>query len=205
LQHVLLTHGDLQHIGGFDRIKSSFALKKTFTSPVSFRSGAYRKILNDLKAQPQQWQTVAAGDSLAGWTVLHPLASDDFSQADDKAVVLRRDIFGKSVLLLSDLGRLGQTAALARTNSLRANFVVSGLPTQSEALSKDMLSAIQPELIYITDTDFPATSRAPRKLKDRLAQRNGRALFGREEGAMTLTFGEDGCLVRTARSGDIAY
>ena len=140
------------------------------------------------------------GDQIGDWTVLHPESSDLFPQADDKAVVLRGTFFGKSILLLSDLGRLGQNALLERNKNLTSDFVVAGLPAQTEPLCNSLIEAIQPRLIVITDTEFPATERASRKLRDRLAGQKSSVIYCRESGAITFIFDEHGYAIRTARS-----
>ena len=68
---------------------------------------------------------------------------------------------GARVLLLSDLGRDGQSALLARTNDLRADIVIAGLPNEGEPLCDALLDAIQPKVIVIADSEFPAN--APRR------------------------------------------
>jgi len=55
---------------------------------------------------------------------------------------------------------------------LRADIVIAGLPTEGEPLSDALLDAIQPKIIIIADSEFPATRRAPAALLERLAQRN---------------------------------
>ncbi|MEO5802885.1 MAG: ComEC/Rec2 family competence protein [Verrucomicrobiota bacterium] len=205
LQTVLLTHGDLKHVGGLKSIQDNFSVLKILTSPVATKSTTYREILSELKNEPDRWQTVRAGDALGAWTVLHPQSSDQFPQADDKAVVLRGTFFGKTILLLSDLGRPGQKALLERTNSLAADFVISGLPAQTEPLCNQIVEAIQPRLILITDTEFPATERASRKIRERLAAQKAQVIYGRESGAVTFIFDEQGCVIRTARGERFDY
>lgn len=184
---VVLTHGDSRNIGGFSEIENRFAIKNIFTSALATRSAAYREIIAELKTRPAQWKTVSMGDQLDSWTVLHPQNSDQFSQADDKAVVLRGKVFGKTVLLLSDLGRPGQNVLMERHGNLRADIVVAGIPAQGEPLCDALLEKIQPSLIIITDCEFPATGRASAKLRDRLQKQKAKVVYCRNSGAITLT------------------
>ena len=71
--------------------------------------------------------------------VLHPAAGDDFDRADNDALVLPGKLNGVRVLLLSDLGRKGQNALLARTNDLRADVVIAGLTDDGEPLDDALL------------------------------------------------------------------
>lgn len=192
IANLILTHGDLRHVGGTERVEQSFTVRKISTSIVPFKSIAYREIISRLRNQPERWKPLGNGDTFGAWTVLHPVNSDEFSQADDKAIVLRGSVFGKKILLLSDLGRRGQNALLERHEDLRADIVVSGLPAQGEPLSDALLKKIQPGLIIITDCEFPATARAPRKLRERLSKQTARVIYCRDVGAVALKFDPDG-------------
>jgi beta-lactamase superfamily II metal-dependent hydrolase len=128
--------------------------------------------------------------------VRHPSDSDRFGQADDGALVLSGSFYGSRVLLLSDLGRAGQDALLERTTDLRADIVVTGLPGQNEPLSEALLDAIQPRLIVVADSEFPASERAALKLRERLARRKTPVIYTRSAGAATIEFRRRGWEVR---------
>jgi competence protein ComEC len=186
LPALFLSHGDIRQIGGAELVADIFSANKVCASPVRFRSTAYRKIVADFEQKPERLKTVSRNDHVAQWMVLHPDTTDHFPRADDNALVLSRDFAGVRVLLLSDLGSLGQSALLNRSPELRADIVVSGLPTGGEALSDALLDALQPRLIIVTDSEFPARERAPAKLKDRLAKRNVPVVYTRSTGAVTI-------------------
>ena len=118
--------------------------------------------------------------------MLHPAAGNNFARADDNALVLFGDFSGAKILLLSDLGRDGQSALLARTSDLRADIVIAGLPNADEPLADELLEAIQPKVIVIADSEFPATRRASSELKERLAGRNVPVIYTRTAGAVTI-------------------
>lgn len=186
LPGLLLTHGDLRHIGGAELVTNLFRAGQLYVSPVRFRSPVYRRILKDYAAVPEKLHTVSRNDRLGCWTVLHPQADDRFSQADDGPLVLSAVIGGQRVLLLSDLGRPGQEALVERTPNLNADIVVTGLPVKPEALGDALLDAIQPRLIIVADSEFPASERASPKLHERLARRKVPVIYTRTAGATTI-------------------
>ena len=186
LPALLLTHGDLRHVGGAELVASLFSVKKLCVSPVRFRSPVYRRILRNYSAKPEELWTVSRNDRVGLWTVLHPDPGDRFPQADDNPLVLSAVIGGQRILLLSDLGRPGQGALLERTPDLRADIVVTGLPVQPEALGDALLDAIQPRLIIVADSDFPVAERASPKLHERLARRRVPVIYTRTAGAVTI-------------------
>jgi len=197
LSRLVLTHGDLRHVGGAEIVEDLFSVKRVCASPVRFRSPAYRRIMADVGQTSGRLEQVSRGSRLGAWTVLHPEPTDRFPQADDNALVLAGTFGGARVLLLSDLGRPGQDALLERTSDLRADIVVTGLPSASEALCDPLLDAIQPRAIIVADSEFQASERASPKLCERLAQRNVLVVYTRSSGAATIEFRGQGWNLRT--------
>ena len=124
-------------------------------------------------------------------------ADDKFAQGDDGSLVLSGDFHGTRILLLGDLGRAGQELLLKRAADMRADIVVTGLPEEGEALSNGLIDAIQPRLVVIADSEFPATRRAGRALKDRLEKRGLAVIYMRTARAVTVKANPDGWSVRT--------
>ncbi len=200
LPRLMLTHGDLKHVGGAELLTAEFHCHEIFTSSFRFRSPAYRRLFADLQREPYHLQTLHRGDQAGPWQILHPTETDESNQADEGALVRRGEFHGVRVLLLSDLGRTGQNRLLDRTNDLRADIVVSGIPTQSEPLCAALLDAIRPRVIIIADSESPATARANERLKDRLNRRNVTVLYTREAGAVMVSFRPNGCEINTANN-----
>jgi len=186
LSELLLTHGDINSVGGARLIAERFPPRKVWFSQVSFRSGAYREVVDYFGQTPGLAQTIGPDGKLGSWTVLHPDKDDRFTQADDSAVVLHGEIEGMRLLLLSDLGKSGQNALMNRSPGLRADIVVSGLPQQSEPLADALLEALQPQVIVIADSEYPSSQRASRKLRERLAAHRVPLFYTSETGAIIL-------------------
>ena len=197
LPRLALTHGDLQHIGGAPLLWDQLHVAKTFTSPVRFRSATYRDITDALDAAPDRHAIIRRGDTNSCWTVLHPGANDKFPQADDASLVLLGQIHDTRVLLLGDLGRPGQEALMKRSPDLHADIVITGLPEQGEALCDGLLDAINPRLIIVADSEFPATKRATPALRARLARPGVTVLYTRYAGAVTVSIHPGGWQART--------
>ena len=115
-----------------------------------------------------------------------PSAKAQFTKAQDNLMVLRGDFGGVRILLLSDLGSLGQNALLQQTNDLKAEIVISGIPLQGEPLTDALLDAIQPKVIVIADATYPAMKKAGDTLQQRLSKRNISVLYSRNTDAITL-------------------
>jgi beta-lactamase superfamily II metal-dependent hydrolase len=170
LPRLVLTEGDTKNAGGAQTLDELFHVVELWTSDVKFRSSAYRDAITSFEKPPRH-KVLNCGDTVGCWQILFPNATDNFSKADDSPLVLRGNFRGTKILLLSDLSRAGQSDLLATTNDLRADIVVAGLPTEGEPLCDALIDAIRPRVIVIADSEFPATRRASRALRERLEQK----------------------------------
>ncbi|HEY5912650.1 MAG TPA: ComEC/Rec2 family competence protein [Verrucomicrobiae bacterium] len=197
LQNLALSHGDIKHVGGARVLSEIFPARRVWASNLRFRSTAYRRLLQDFETAPGLLGRLSRTDHLGPWQVLHPEQTDRYPRADDGALVLRGDINGTRLLLLSDLGRAGQEALLERTADLRADILVTGLPSTGEPIRDRLLDAIQPRVIIVGDSEFPASERARPPLRERLAKRHIPVIYTRDTGAATIELRGRGCKIRT--------
>ena len=194
LPQVVVAHADQRETGGVETLDQLFHVRKFFTGPARSHSPAARSFL--AKVERQRLQIVTRGEPLGPWQVLHPEPRDKFPQSDDNALVLLSEINGRRLLLLSNLGVPGQSALLERSVNLRADIVVTGLPKQGEPLADALIDAIQPRLIIVADSEFPATRRAGRALRERLNAHHIPVIFTRDTGAVTLSLRPESSEVR---------
>ncbi len=197
IPQLALTEGDSQNIGGAQSLDELFGVGKLWTSDVKFRSSTYRETIGTFEKPPGRHKILNCGEVANCWQILAPLATDNFSRADDDALVLLGNFQGAKVLLLSDLGRDGQSALLERTNDLHADIVVAGLPNEGEPLCDALIDAIQPKTIIIADAEFPANRRASRVLKERLEQTKIPVIYTRISGAVKIIRDKSGWNLQT--------
>ena len=186
VQNLVLTHGDSRSCGGAELLNELFGIGEVYTSPAHFRSPAYRKIIAEFEKQPSRHRIVNRGVQAGDWQAFHPDTSDNFEHADDASLVLSGNYCGTRILLLSDLGRAGQSVLVSRTNNLRTDIVIAGLPDSGEPLCDALLDALQPKVIVIADAELPATRRAGPNLRARLEQRGIPVIYTRAAGAVTI-------------------
>jgi competence protein ComEC len=200
IPRIVLTVGAVQQVGGFEQLQSLTPAKKVLTSAVSFRSPAYRKILETTDSTPNLRQIVHPTDVIGNWTVLHPDATNNFTRAEDNALVLLGEIHGTRILLLSQLGRTGQGALLENNPGLRADIVIAGLPEQTEPLNNTLLESLHPALIIISDSKSPAPRHATRALRDRLEKSGVPVVYTSEVGAVKIALKENHWKASTVES-----
>jgi competence protein ComEC len=197
LSRLALTYGSARNNGGAESLNELFGIDELVTSPIPFRSGAYRDVVAQFNQPPKRYTVIQRGDHAGGWRILHPGAGEDFAHADDAALVLLGNFHRVRVLLLSDLGRSGQSALLAGTNDLRADVVIAGLPDEGEPLCDALLDAVQPKVIVVADSEFPANRRASQALHERLDQGKIPVIYTRASGAVKIMTRPDGWELKT--------
>ncbi len=193
LSALCLAVGRLPYFGGSQVILTNFSVDRIFVGDAPSRSEAFRNLVGEVRPT-----ALHDGDRSGAWTVLHPAAADEFTQADDNALVLRRQYNSASILLLPALARDGQDALMRRHPDLRADIVVAGLPARDEPLCEPLLDMLQARLIIIADSDFPATRRASSQLRQRLARRPCQVVYCHKNGALTLDLAPRKYSLRTA-------
>jgi beta-lactamase superfamily II metal-dependent hydrolase len=180
----------LRCIGGAEDVLREFRVQQVLASGVRQLSATYRRVMTNLNHTPARLLVVQRGDAAGLFTVLHPAEGDRFKQADDNAIVLRGEIHGTRVLLLSDLGRPGQETLMERERDLRADIVIAGQPEQGEAVCDALLERMQPRVLVIMDSEYPAPERASPRLRSRLVdwanRQHATVLYTRETGAVQL-------------------
>lgn len=188
IPNLALTHGDARHVGGAPCLETNLPPDRLWTSAVRFRSPGYRRYVEAVSREGRRHQQVRVGERLAGWEVLHPDAGETYRLADEGTLVLRRELSGIRILLLSDLGLEGQGVLLNRRRELQADVVVAGLPTRGQALSAELIEAIQPRLIIVADGERPGPGSTVTELRRRLLALGVPTVFTSEEGAITVRF-----------------
>ncbi len=101
------------------------------------------------------------------------------------------------ILLLSDQGDEGQRALFERTEDLRADIVIAGLPESGAPLKNGLLAAIRPRLILVADTRPGGVGRADEALRSRLARQPARVLYTSDCGSTTLEIQDGNCRIST--------
>jgi competence protein ComEC len=208
LPRLVLTEGDMKNVGGAQALDELFTIGELWTSKVKFRSPAYRDSVakfEDIGHPQGSHKILNYGDTVGDWQVWFPVSTNNPAKADDSPLVLLGNFRGTKVLLLSDLSRTGQSDLLARTNDLQADIVVAGLPTEGEPLCDALIDAVQPKVIIIADSEFPATRRASRALHERLEQRKIPVIYTRTAGAVKITADKTGWRLETMDGQKLSF
>ncbi len=201
LPRLVLADGNARNCGGAVWLDQLFGLGELWTSGAAFRSGDYRAAVAAIEAGSRppgsRHHVFTIGDRHGCWRALYPVAPNGFVRAEDAPLVLLGTFHGTRILLLAELSRDAQSDLLRRTNDLRADIVIAGLPDESEPLCAALIAAIQPRVIVIADSEQPPARRARRALHERLDQTDIPVLYTRTARAVKIITTPAGWSVHT--------
>ena len=145
-------------------------------SAVENRSPTHREVMEMAQRFGVAPMTLNRGHRLlvgdkASVTVLHPSSLRPGRLADDRALVLKIDYAGRSLLLTSDSGFETERHLLESGADLRADLWIRGQHVDSPSGLTTFVDAISPEAVISSHADFPETERIPQSLRDHLAAR----------------------------------
>ena len=218
LPRLALSDASTRNCGGAPRLDELFHVGELWTGTATFRSPAYRAAVAWFEAATNASGSVLAnvrgpagrhhlfhwGETNGCWRVLFPSATNAVARAGEAVLVLRGNFHGTRILLLSDLSRNGQSELLAQGGDLRADIVIAGLPDDGEPMCDALIAATHPQVLVIADTDYPATRRAGRALKERLGRAQIPVLYTRTTGAVKIVTSPAGWRLTTMGGQQLA-
>jgi len=194
LPRLVLANANARNCGGTPQLMELFPVGELWTSGVNFRSLEYRravasfelKVSSGGSPRAARHRQMNCGETIGCWRVLHPAATGGTAKVDDAPLVLLGNFNGTRILLLGELSRDAQSELLGRTNDLRADIVVAGLPDNSQPLCDHLIAAIQPRVMIIADSEWPPARRASQALQQRLAQTQIPVIYTRTSRAVKI-------------------
>lgn len=199
LHDLLLAQGDTRHASAMFALANLFHVSRIHIASQPSRSARFRELLSDAELLAAVHRDATNGAQLGPWRVLHPDTRDHFTRGQDNAVVLAGAFEGVRVLLLNGVGLGGQNALIDRGAELRAHIVVAELTDSGDPLPPELIARIQPKLMVIVDSEFPANRRASEELQSRLRRTGIPVMYTRNVGAVTVTMRDGSWRVTAAR------
>jgi ComEC/Rec2-related protein len=193
LDALVLTHGDIKHIGGAERILATLHPRRIFDSGLPDRSPTRRRILAGLAAAGMSsiradvgFSTSAGPDAKV--SVLFPPPDAIGADADDKALVLRVEIGDFAALLVSDAGLPTEQWLLSHArDQLACDVIAMGRHVSGLSGDPEFLRTAHPRVVIASAADFPEAERI-RPAWARAVRALGIDLVRQDEtGAVTVT------------------
>ena len=186
LDGLVLTHGDVAHIGAAMSVLDDFRPPEDVDSPLRDRSPARHEWQARLAANGLQRRICSAGDVFplsenVSARVLYPPSKIDARVADDKTLVLQITACGTRVLLMSDSGFFTERWLLDHEReNLRSDILVKGQHAADISGTPDFLAAAQPRAVICSSTQFPPAEQVSEAWASDVAAR-GITLFRQDQ------------------------
>ncbi|MDB6036666.1 MAG: ComEC family competence protein, partial [Verrucomicrobiales bacterium] len=188
LDSLLLTHASVRHVGGTGVLLKDTPPKKAVTSGLRFRSIPFNAALRELDKNRIPLSLMGENDTVGRWQVIHPAKNSKPGTADSNPLIFRGEHGGLRLLFLSDLGWEGQKELIARhSDELKTDLLIAGMPARGEPLGSELLELTAPKIIILCTSDYPASNRGSRKLRERLESRGIPIYYCDEAKAITVT------------------
>ena len=206
LDGLLLTHGDVKHIGGALSALDDFHPRRLADSVLRDLSPTRKNLHAELARRGLGKGIYARGDFIhlsgtATIRVLYPPAGLQRATADDKALVVQLAAAGTRVLFMSDSGFSTEQWLIENEPDLRSDVVIKGQHAKDLSGTIDFLARVQPQAVICSALGY---GEMPEKLdpwEKSLAAR-GITVFRQDRaGAVHLELRDGGYEIRARLTG----
>ena len=169
LKAVFLTHGDKDHIGGFDFLAKNYQIAKLYIS------GKGEIMEKDIPYQAEgygiPYETLSFLDKLTltpslSVKVLAP--KNEFEEENDNSLVLILNCFNRRILLTGDILDDGEKAILVTGEDLSADILKVAHHGQDDSTSQEFINRVKPSYCIISTDTEERESSASQEVIDRL-------------------------------------
>ena len=159
LDGLLLTHGDIRHLGAALTAIRDFRPDTVGDSTLRDRSPTRRDLHSELAKMQMGKSLYARGDVItisdtARLRVLFPPAGLRRTVADDRAFFVQFETGGSRVLFMSDSGFSTEQWLLENEPDLRSDIVVKGQHTRDFSGTVNFLQRVAPQAVICTGLGF---------------------------------------------------
>lgn len=201
LDGIILSHGDIGHIGAAVDAMSQLRPGVVFEPEARIRSTAY-PLLRDLAEKRnipvvplRSGQRVSLSEIPGGkdWRlqILAPSPGNDERLADDRTLVILAETGGSRLLFTFDAGFRTERYLLQSGLDVSAEIWIRGQNVESPSGNPEFVEAINPQIVISSHSEFPASQRIPEALRRYLENRETKLFTLDETGVITLSFRHD--------------
>lgn len=199
LDKLILTHGDMDHIGGASALLSELTIGEVLIPISSERTEMEREVLGIAETNQAKVKIVGAG---ARWKVgqdvfqvISPL--EKLEDKNEGSIVLYAYFGGKRWLFTGDLGVGGETELLKQFSKMDVDVLKVGHHGSKTSSSERFLDAIQPEAAVISAGEGNRYGHPHAEVLKSLRNRKVKVYRTDTQGAVIYTFKEESGTFRT--------
>ncbi len=197
LRGLILSHGDMAHIGAAPEVISSFPPAVLMESPLKNRSRVYSSILETTTEGNVPRVPIHSGQTIhleKGVTcrVLYPKQESSLSLADDRTLVLKILDGHSSILFTFDSGFEVQKRLIESGVDLKSDIWVKGQNSGTQSGIENFLKAVSPRAVISSNSEFPAYERLSSSFISLLNRQNIDLYDLEKTGSVNVSFQKDG-------------
>ncbi len=194
LDAIVLTHPDRDHCRGLVDLTAYIAIREVWMSPGWDPESCAGELLALPGLRPR---FLSRGDSarLGRWrlAVLHPERGETRGDDNERSLVLRAEVHGRSALLTGDLGAWGERRLLDLPPELvRCDLLKVGHHGSRSSSTEDFLEVAAPRLALVSAGPGNVFRHPAPETLERLAERGARTLRTDRDGLLRVMIREDG-------------
>lgn len=194
---VILSHGDVGHIGAVPEVLSHFRPGILLQSGAENRSPVFPRILSLSSSlgipvrEVDAHQRIRLEGSPTGQdltlTALAPLPRMAGRLADDRVLVLKLTVADWTLLFTSDAGFETEKALLASGIRLKSDVWIRGQHSETPSGLPGFVEAVDPKLVISSAAEFPSSEQISDSFREELEQRGAMLIPLDTNGVVTLT------------------
>ncbi|WP_458412435.1 DNA internalization-related competence protein ComEC/Rec2 [Schinkia sp. CFF1] len=155
IDKLILTHGDLDHIGGTEAVLNHFNVKEIITNNKKNESSKSKEEIQLYRLMDEKnipIKEVKTGDFWKNgdftFYILGPIGNED--SQNNQSIVLYTTLGGKRWLFTGDLEKEGESQLLRRFPNLQTDFIKIGHHGSNTSTSTAFLEQLNPKLALIS-------------------------------------------------------
>lgn len=190
LDKLILTHGDMDHIGGAPALLSEVSIEEVLLPISNERTEMERRIREIAKTKQIKIKIVAAGVrwkvAEANFQVISPL--EKLEDKNEGSIVLWANFGGKRWIFTGDLGESGEKELVEKFSRMDVDVLKVGHHGSKSSSSEDFLNAIQAEVAIISAGEGNRYGHPHAEVLERLKKHKVFVFRTDKQGAIIYTF-----------------
>lgn len=190
LDKLILTHGDVDHIGGSLSLFDELKVKQLILPGLTERSSLEKESLAKANEEGSKIHYGSAGDAWrtkdGDFMILNPASRSD--DRNENSLVLLADLGGKKWLFTGDLGVDGEEALLRKYGGMEIDVLKIGHHGSRSSSSEEFLGMLKPEFAIISAGAANRYGHPHEEVLARLADRSVKVFRTDKNGAIIYRF-----------------
>jgi competence protein ComEC len=194
LDKLILTHGDMDHIGGAKALLQFVKVKELVLPDTKELSELEKEILAISEAKGIPVRFVSHGDRWRAWDqefmILSPIHTENMNR-NDLSIVLFAELGGLRWLFTGDLEREGEAGLLSSVEPLKVDVLKIGHHGSKSSTSEEFVDSLQPKAALISVGENNRFGHPHQEVLERLKKRRIKIFRTDENGAISFYFKGD--------------